>query len=63
METDPVRTAEADLVAPSGTLTAPRARECLFCFVDRPPERPVCPGVGGRSAQPCATWVPRRRPR
>ena len=35
METDPVRTAEADLVALSDALTRPHPRECLFCFVDR----------------------------
>ena len=35
METDPVRTAEADLVALSDALTRPGPRECLFCFVDR----------------------------
>jgi hypothetical protein len=126
MESDPVRTAEADLVALSYALTRPRPQECLFCFVDRmleafgcdctlrwvrrwqelrlpratglerrlgrsgafcdcevflngwtvredllvpddngegdwPAERPECPGVGPRSSQPCATWVPLRR--
>ena len=25
--------------------------------------RPPCAGVGGRSSQPCAIWVPRDRPR
>jgi hypothetical protein len=35
METDPASTTEADLVALSDTLTRPRPRECLFCFVDR----------------------------
>ncbi|MCW2509089.1 MAG: uncharacterized protein JWP68_2237 [Modestobacter sp.] len=35
METDPDRTAEADLVALSEALTRPRTAECLFCFVDR----------------------------
>ena len=35
MEIDPVRTAEADLVALSDTLTRPAGQECLFCFVDR----------------------------
>ena len=127
MDTDPVSTSEADLVALSDALTRPRPGECLFCFVDRmlegfgcdrtlrwvrrwrqlrlpranglerrlgrsgaycdceiflngwtvredllvpdrngeqdwPPERPECPGVSARSSQPCATWVPLRRP-
>jgi len=35
METDPVRAAEADLITLSDTLTRPRPRECLLCFVDR----------------------------
>jgi Protein of unknown function (DUF2695) len=128
METDPARTAEADLVALSDELTRPGRQECLFCFVDRmltafgcdctlrwvrrwrelrlprasglerrlgrsgafcdcevflngwtvrddllepdedgerdwPAQRPACVGVGPRSSQPCATWVPRRRGR
>ena len=28
-----------------------------------PAERPPCAGVGPRSSQPCAIWVPWRRPR
>lgn len=28
-----------------------------------PTERPPCAGVGPRSSQPCAIWVPWRRPR
>jgi hypothetical protein len=35
MESDPVRTAEADMVALSDALPRPRPQECLFCFVDR----------------------------
>ena len=35
METDPARTAEAELAALSEALTRPRPQECLFCFVDR----------------------------
>lgn len=35
METEPVRTAEADLAALSDAATRPRPQECLFCFVDR----------------------------
>jgi hypothetical protein len=35
METDPVRTAETELIALSDELTRPGPGECLFCFVDR----------------------------
>jgi hypothetical protein len=30
--------------------------------LDWPADRPPCPGVGPRSAQPCSTWLPLRRP-
>ena len=54
MDPDPVRSAEADLVALSDALTRPAPAECLVCFVDRMLTTFGCDGT--------FRWVRRWRP-